>query len=64
MNGAQMAELGLSYGQLIYVVSQRGWSGWYTITDTGCSHGTIDIFLENYSTLPWWGVERGVAIAY
>ncbi|MDR0851068.1 MAG: hypothetical protein LBN36_01095, partial [Clostridiales Family XIII bacterium] len=64
MNRAQMAELGLTWGSVIYVTSQRGWSGWYTVTDGGPEYGTVDIFLENYSELPWWGVERGVVVSY
>jgi 3D (Asp-Asp-Asp) domain-containing protein len=64
MNRDQMASLGISFGSQIYLVSQKGWSGWYTVTDTGVDHGTVDIFLENYSELPWWGVERGIAIVY
>jgi 3D (Asp-Asp-Asp) domain-containing protein len=59
-----MSELGISFGSQIYVISQRGWSGLYTVTDGGVPYGTIDIFLENYSSLPSWGVENGIKISY
>jgi len=61
MNSQQVADLGLRHGDEIYVKSNRGWSGFYRITDSGCAYGTIDIYID-YKDLPHWGVEYGVKI--
>ena len=61
MNTQQVADLGLKKGDEIYVVSQKGWSGYYTITDAGCAYGIIDIYV-NRSDIPSWGVEYDVTI--
>jgi len=61
MNSQQVADLGLKRGDEIYVKSNRGWSGFYRITDSGCAYGTIDIYID-YKDLPHWGVEYGVKI--
>ena len=61
MNGQQVADLGLKRGDEIYVISQKGWSGYYTITDSGCAYGTIDIYV-NRGDIPSWGVEYDVRI--
>jgi len=61
MNSQQVADLGLKRGDEIYVKSNRGWSGFYKITDSGCAYGTIDIYV-NRGDIPHWGVEYGVRI--
>jgi len=61
MNTQQVADLGLKNGDEIYVISQKGWSGYYTITDCGCAYGTIDIYV-NRGDIPSWGVEQNVQI--
>ena len=61
MNEQQVADLGLKRGDEIYVISQKGWSGYYTITDSGCAYGTIDIYV-NRKDIPSWGVEYNVQI--
>ena len=61
MNTQQVADLGLKLGDEIYVISQKGWSGYYRITDCGCAYGTIDIYV-NRSDIPSWGVEHDVRI--
>ena len=61
MNADQVAALGLKKGDEIYVISQKGWSGYYTITDHGCAEGIIDIYV-NRADIPHWGVEYGVEI--
>ena len=63
MNSQHVADLGLKRGDYIYLRSNRGWSGFYQITDSGCAYGTIDIYID-YAYLPHWGVERGVQILY
>ena len=61
MNSEQVADLGLKRGDEIYVKSQKGWSGYYKITDSGCAYGTIDIYV-NRADIPSWGVEYDVEI--
>jgi hypothetical protein len=61
MNAEQMQELGLALGSEIVILSNRGWAGWYTVGDTGCNHGIIDIFVAP-GNIPWYGVEDGVQI--
>ena len=61
MNTQQVADLGLKRGDEIFVLSRKGWSGFYKITDSGCAYGTIDIYV-NRSDIPHWGVEYGVEI--
>ena len=61
MNADQVAALGLKKGDEIYVISKKGWSGYYRITDHGCAYGTIDIYV-NRSDIPSWGVEYDVEI--
>jgi len=61
MNSQQVADLGLKRGDEIFVMSNKGWSGFYKITDNGCAYGTIDIYID-YADLPSWGVEYGVKI--
>ena len=61
MNSQQVADLGLKRGDEIFVRSNRGWSGFYTITDSGCAYGTIDIYID-YKDLPSWGAENGAMI--
>jgi len=61
MNSQQVADLGLKRGDEIFVLSRKGWSGFYRITDSGCAYGTIDIYV-NYSDIPSYGVENGVKI--
>ena len=61
MNSQQVADLGLKRGDEIYVKSNKGWSGFYRITDSGCAYGTIDIYV-NSTDIPHWGVEYGVQI--
>ncbi|MDR3364528.1 MAG: hypothetical protein LBS91_06245 [Clostridiales Family XIII bacterium] len=58
MNSQQVADLGLERGDEIFVKSRKGWSGFYTITDSGCAYGTIDIYIDA-EDLPSWGVEYG-----
>ena len=61
MNSQQVADLGLSRGDDIFILSNKGWSGFYTITDSGCAYGTIDIYV-NRSDIPSYGIENGVRI--
>ena len=61
MNSQQVADLGLKRGDEIFVLSNKGWSGFYTITDSGCAYGTIDIYV-NSSDIPSYGIENGVMI--
>jgi anaerobic selenocysteine-containing dehydrogenase len=61
MNEQQKAELGLRRGDVIYVKSKRGWSGFYEITDNGCAYGTIDIYVKR-GEIPKHGVEYNVSI--
>ena len=61
MNQQQVADLGLKKGDTIYVISKKGWSGYYTITDHGCAYGTIDIYVL-WEDIPSWGVEYDVEI--
>ena len=61
MNSQQVADLGLKRGDEIFVRSNRGWSGFYKITDSGCAYGTIDIYID-YKDLPSWGAENGAMI--
>ncbi len=61
MNSQQVADLGLKRGDEIFVRSNKGWSGFYKITDSGCAYGTIDIYV-NRSDIPSYGVEYGVQI--
>jgi hypothetical protein len=61
MNSQQVADLGLDFGDEIFLKSTRGWSGFYQITDSGCAYGTIDIYID-YEDLPSWGVEYGAKI--
>ena len=61
MNSQQVADLGLRKGSEIFVRSNKGWSGFYTITDSGCAYGTIDIYVER-GGVPWYGVEYNVQI--
>ncbi|MCL2111671.1 MAG: hypothetical protein FWH32_05425 [Clostridiales bacterium] len=61
MNSQQIADLGLKMGDQIFVMSRRGWSGFYTITDTGCAYGTVDIYV-NRSDIPHWGIEHNVGV--
>jgi hypothetical protein len=62
MNRQMMADLGLSFGSRVYIVSQRGWSGSYIVTDVCPTYGTIDIFVADRSSIPRWGVETGISI--
>lgn len=61
MNTQHVADLGLKRGDYIFLRSNRGWSGFYQITDSGCAYGTVDIYID-YAYLPSWGVEHGVQI--
>ena len=61
MNSQQKADLGIKNGDYIFLRSNRGWSGFYEVTDCGCAYGTVDIYID-YAYLPHWGVERGVQI--
>ena len=61
MNSQQVADLGLRRGDEIFVKSNRGWSGYYKITDSGCAYGTIDIYVNSWE-IPSWGVEYGATI--
>ena len=61
MNSQQISDLGLRKGDQIFVRSNKGWSGFYTIADTGCEYGTIDIYIEQ-GGVPWYGVEHNVQI--
>ena len=61
MNSQQVAELGLRKGDEIYIKSGKGWSGFYTITDSGCAYGTIDIYVAR-GEIPSYGVEYDVTI--
>lgn len=61
MNSAQVADLGLHFGDEIFLKSAKGWSGFYQITDSGCAYGTVDIYID-YKDLPTWGVEYGAEI--
>lgn len=61
MNSQQVADLGLRRGDEIYIKSNKGWSGFYKITDSGCAYGIIDIYV-NRSDIPSYGVEYGVKI--
>jgi len=61
MNSQQVADLGLKYGDEIFVISRKGWTGFYRITDSGCAYGTIDIYV-NSRDIPSWGVENDVRI--
>ena len=61
MNSQQVADLGLRRGDEIFVRSNKGWAGFYQITDSGCAYGTIDIFV-NRGDIPSYGVEYGVQI--
>ena len=61
MNSQQVADLGLKKGDEIFVKSRKGWSGFYTITDSGCAYGTIDIYV-NSEDIPSYGVEHDVEI--
>ena len=61
MNTMQVADLGLKRGDMIYVKSNKGWSGFYTITDSGCAYGTIDIYVAP-GEIPSYGVEYDVEI--
>ena|GEM_PF-2223708 len=61
MNTQQVADLGLKRGDEIFIRSNKGWDGFYTITDCGCAYGTIDIYV-NRSDIPSYGVENGVEI--
>ena len=63
MNSQQVADLGLRRGDEIYVVSNKGWSGFYRITDSGCAYGTIDIYV-NQGDIPSYGVEYNVGILF
>jgi hypothetical protein len=56
-----MNNMGISFGQQIYINSNRGWSGWYTVTDICGTAGTIDIYTEG--SIPTWGTESGVSIS-
>jgi len=56
MNTQQVEDLGLKRGDEIFVLSRKGWSGFYRITDSGCDYGTIDIYV-NREDIPSWGVE-------
>ena len=61
MNTQQVADLGLHRGDEIFIKSEKGWSGFYKITDCGCAYGTIDIYV-NRADIPSYGVERNVNI--
>ncbi|MDR0875552.1 MAG: hypothetical protein LBN12_05015 [Clostridiales Family XIII bacterium] len=61
MNSQQVLDLGLDFGDEIFLKSAKGWSGFYQITDSGCAYGTIDIYID-YDDLPSWGVEYGAKI--
>ena len=61
MNSQQCADLGLRHGDEIFVKSNRGWSGFYKITDSGCAYGTIDIYVKR-DRIPSYGVEYDVTI--
>ena len=61
MNTQQVEDLGLKRGDEIFVKSNKGWSGFYKITDSGCAYGTIDIYVDR-SDIPSWGVEYDVTI--
>ena len=61
MNTQQVEDLGLKRGDEIFVKSRKGWSGLYTITDSGCAYGTIDIYV-NQADIPSWGVEYDAEI--
>ena len=61
MNTQQVADLGLNRGDEIFVMSGKGWSGFYKITDSGCAYGTIDIYV-NTGDIPSWGVEYNARI--
>ena len=63
MNSQQVADLGLKKGSEIFVKSNKGWSGFYTITDSGCAYGTIDIYVKS-EDIPSYGVEYGVEILF
>ena len=61
MNAQQVEDLGLKKGDEIYVISNKGWSGFYKITDHGCAYGTIDIYVAP-GEIPSYGVEYDVEI--
>ena len=61
MNSQQVRDLGLRKGDVIFIRSNKGWSGFYTITDSGCAYGTIDIYIEQ-ENIPSYGVEYNVKI--
>jgi hypothetical protein len=61
MNRDQMRALGLDFGDEIYIRSARGWSGYYTVGDTGCAWGTLDIYVAP-GGIPSWGAENGAQL--
>ena len=61
MNSQQVADLGLRKGDEIFIKSRKGWSGFYTITDSGCAYGIIDIYVKSWD-IPSYGVEYDVEI--
>lgn len=46
MNNAQRKELGLSYGDVIYIDGDTV-KGYYTVEDCGCKWGVIDVFCSS-----------------
>jgi hypothetical protein len=57
-----MAALGIGLGSEIYVrANHEEWSGFYTIGDTGCAWGTVDIYVSPGS-IPSWGAENGAQV--
>ena len=61
MNSQQVADLGLKRGDEIYIKSNKGWTGIYKITASGCAYGTIDIYVAP-GDIPSYGVEYNVTI--
>jgi hypothetical protein len=46
MNNSQRKELGLSYGDIIYIDGPII-KGYYTLEDRGCGRDVIDVFCNN-----------------